>query len=197
MPADAAEQVLAFPAARLAGHPLAAGGFWADHGPLLTDLEPHFRFLPRAEAEVDPTWVQLVPYAVLQFGDLTFCYRRGGGNEARLRERWSLGVGGHVNPCDGPPGLAAVAAAGRREVLEEVEVAPGWSAKVVGLLYDPATPVGRVHLGVVSRMRLVFPDVTVKDAALVDAGLRTPAEVEALVDRMESWSALAWTALQQ
>src|SRR4051794_40076126 len=66
-------------------------------------LQPEqLRYLPRPEAENDPSFKQLIPYVVLRCGDQLFHYRRGrAGSEARLRTLRSLGVGGHINPGDG------------------------------------------------------------------------------------------------
>ncbi|MBU0515732.1 MAG: hypothetical protein KJ621_13265, partial [Proteobacteria bacterium] len=59
------------------------------------------RWLPRAEVENDPNFKQIIPYLVLSFGGLVFRYRRGKrGAERRLHAKFSLGLGGHVNPGD-------------------------------------------------------------------------------------------------
>ena len=62
----------------------------------------HGEFRPRAEAETDPSWKQLIPYLVLRDGERIFLMRRtkAGGDE-RLHDRYTIGVGGHVNPEDG------------------------------------------------------------------------------------------------
>src|SRR4051794_41901099 len=52
--------------------------------------------------EQDPTWKQVIPYPVLRDGDRWFLMRRTrSGGDARLHDRYSIGVGGHVNPEDG------------------------------------------------------------------------------------------------
>ncbi|HVJ81830.1 MAG TPA: phosphoesterase, partial [Planctomycetia bacterium] len=97
-------------------------------------------YLPRAEAELDPSFKQLVPYAVLRAGNAVFTYRRGkAGSESRLHDLWSIGIGGHVNPEDGPPAAAACLAALEREIAEETHLAPGWNATLAGLIYDGRT----------------------------------------------------------
>ena len=66
-------------------------------------LDPaHFHFLPRALAEHDPSYKQLIPYVVLRCGELVFHYTRGqSGGEARLRALRSVGIGGHICAEDG------------------------------------------------------------------------------------------------
>ncbi|MFQ3577745.1 MAG: hypothetical protein SNJ52_01880, partial [Verrucomicrobiia bacterium] len=58
-------------------------------------------FLPRDEAERDPSHKQLIPYALLTCEGRLLCYQRGkGGGEARLASKRSIGFGGHLNPAD-------------------------------------------------------------------------------------------------
>ena len=45
---------------------------------------------------------QVIPYLVLRDGERYFLMRRTrAGGDARLHDRWSIGVGGHLNPGDG------------------------------------------------------------------------------------------------
>src|SRR5258708_27763262 len=95
-PAKAAERVLVIPTARL--H--AAGMFQGfrshsdDYYRFLLD-PTHFEFRPRGEVEIDPSFKQLIPYAVLRWRDQLFPYRRGSsGAEKRLEALASVGVGG-------------------------------------------------------------------------------------------------------
>ena len=105
-------------------------------------------FLPRDEAEIDPSFKQLIPYLVLRHGGRVFHYRRRGGGEKRLDAQRSIGIGGHITDADG-----AVTRGYRtgllRELAEEVELAGGYRERCVGLINDDRTPVGQVHLGIV------------------------------------------------
>src|SRR5260221_14144574 len=60
------------------------------------------RFEPRVGMESDRSQKQVIPYLVLRDGPRYFLMRgtRAGG-DARLHDRWSIGVGGHLNPGDG------------------------------------------------------------------------------------------------
>ena len=56
----------------------------------------------RGDAEEDPAHKQVIPYLVLRDGERWFLMRRTrAGGDARLHDRWSIGVGGHLNPGDG------------------------------------------------------------------------------------------------
>jgi predicted NUDIX family phosphoesterase len=148
-------------------------------------------FRPRAEMEVDPSFKQIIPYVIFRSGELVFCYRRGTSQgEARLHRLRSLGVGGHVDEPDaeGRTGLDAYDFALRRELDEEVAIGSSGSMRLVGLINDDETPVGRVHLGVVHVYDLDEPLVSPREDGLADAGFLPIADLPALRGEFESWS---------
>src|SRR5260370_38872120 len=54
-------------------------------------------FLPRAQAEKDPSHKQIIPYALLTYGDKVLHYVRGKrAGEQRLVAKGSIGIGGRV-----------------------------------------------------------------------------------------------------
>lgn len=72
------------------------------------------RFTRRGDAERDPEFKQLIPYILFVCEDSAtgrpsvFAYRRGDGQgETRLRSKWSVGVGGHINDVDAGAGASA------------------------------------------------------------------------------------------
>src|SRR5262249_49272035 len=120
-----------------------------------------------------------------------FCYRRGPSQgEARLHRLRSLGVGGHVSEEDAQGGrtLDAYESALRRELEEEVALGSPGRISRVGLINDDATPVGRVHLGVVHLYELEQPDLTPREDGLAEAGFLSVATVRSLRPEFESWS---------
>jgi predicted NUDIX family phosphoesterase len=114
---------------------------------------------------------------------------RGGGDE-RLFERYSIGVGGHLNPGDGD-----VEGGLRREWAEEIaaDFVPDFT--FVGLLNDDEDPVGAVHLGFVYEADTAGRAVAIREADKLSGDLRPPAEVAAVVEHMESWSRLLFEHL--
>jgi predicted NUDIX family phosphoesterase len=187
----AEERVLVVPTALLTELG-AFHGFTADVGRYLPRLlDPaHLRFLPRGEAEEDPTFKQLIPYAVLRHGGRFFHYRRGkAGTEGRLQGLRSLGVGGHICAEDGCPTTADPYRAGLlRELAEEVGLAGPLAERVVGLINDDRTPVGQVHLGIVHVIDLETPEVGVREAALAGGGFAALGELRAWHADFETWS---------
>jgi len=140
------EQVYVVPRAALFPGP-APQGFFVPPPGLLETIRREGAFAPRPAVEEDPSRKQIIPYAVVARDGEVFCFRRSrGGGERRLHGLRSIGVGGHVNPCDGGD---VVANALRRELGEELWLPPRWEARIVGLMNDDATAVGSVHLGVV------------------------------------------------
>jgi predicted NUDIX family phosphoesterase len=148
-------------------------------------------FRPRSEVEDDPSLKQILPYVVFRSAGAVYCYTRGkSGGEARLRRRRSLGVGGHVSEDDagGRGTLDAYEMALRRELDEEVEIASPGTLRRVGLINDDATPVGRVHLGVVHVYDLDRPAVTPREDALAEPGFVALQDLRAGWDEFETWS---------
>lgn len=154
------------------------------------------RFVSRAAAETDPTKKQLIPYVVMTADDRVLSYVRGKrGGESRLVGRRSIGIGGHVNPVDDRPLLSGdlretYRAAVEREVAEEVNVESAHTDRVVALLNDDSTEVGRVHLGIVHLWKLDEPAVTRREQMITQLEFLRPAELNALRDTLESWSRL-------
>ena len=152
-------------------------------------------WIPRSEAEIDPSYKQLIPYMVMRAdkGKWIGCYRRNG-TEARLHDFWSCGVGGHVNPADADGSndrLQDILDRGLlRELEEEIPRRPSDCLPVFyGVINEERTDVGRVHLG------LVYA-VDVPDPALLGPGKElsgftwVPAETVRSLN-LELWSVLA------
>jgi len=132
------------------------------------------RFVDREEAEATPAWKQWIPYCMLRCGDwsegsldpergVLAVQRTNKGGEARLHESWSIGLGGHIEPED----VVATTAAGEpnsgdagartffatalgRELSEELRLPESGlipAPKLLGLINDDSTEVGKVHAG--------------------------------------------------
>lgn len=152
------------------------------------------QFIPRPQAEVDPTYKQIIPYVLMTHGGRCLSYVRGRrAGEQRLVGQRSIGVGGHINPGDDLPLFAtdlrdAYRAAVDREVAEEVVLESPHRERIVALLNDDSTEVGRVHLGIVHYWELERPDVSKREQVITQFGFLSPAELHAVRDSLESWS---------
>ena len=156
--------------------------------PALLDARNH-RFVSRQQAEEDESLKQLIPYFLICHGDRIWCYVRGKkSGEGRLVSKASIGIGGHINHLDKSLFEELYDSAAIRELEEEVEVPPGYTHKIVGLLNDDLTPVGRVHLGVIHILRSPSPEVRKRETVITDSGFRTRDELQAMYGIMETWS---------
>ncbi len=143
-------------------------------------------FRVRAEVEDDPSFQQVIPYVVVTDRDRLWLMRRlRAGADTRLHDRYSIGVGGHIGVDDG--GLAGGLA---REWSEELVA--DWEPEFVpvGLINDDSDPVGAVHLGVVYRVEAAGRAVAIRETHKLEGRFATPDEVDALGERLETWSRL-------
>jgi predicted NUDIX family phosphoesterase len=153
-------------------------------------------FRPRSAMEDDPSWKQVIPYPVLRDGARWFLMRRTrAGGDARLHDRFSIGVGGHVNPVDG--GLDGdLSGALAREWTEELAIDFVPTFRFVGLLNDDTTPVGQVHLGLVYEGDAGGRPVAIRETDKLTGGFVESAAVAAVADRLETWSLLAFEFIE-
>jgi predicted NUDIX family phosphoesterase len=155
-------------------------------------VQRHGRFEPRAAMEVDPAFKQVIPYLVLRDGERYFLMRRSrAGADARLHDRWSIGVGGHIDPGD-----AGVAGGLRREWHEELVADFEPTFTPYALLNDDTTDVGAVHLGVVVLADSGGRAVSVRETHKLSGAFASPAEVAAGADHLETWSRIVFDALE-
>jgi predicted NUDIX family phosphoesterase len=145
----------------------------------------------RAEAEADPTWKQVIPYIVVRDrGSIFLMKRTRAGGDARLHERWTIGVGGHVGPDDG-----GIVRGALREWAEELVTDWQPDLRPLGLLNDDSDPVGAVHVGVVYRVDAAGRAVAVRETDKLEGAFVAPLEVLRVYDRLETWSSLLYDHL--
>jgi predicted NUDIX family phosphoesterase len=158
-------------------------------------------FLPRAQAENDPTHKQIIPYALIAHGDTVLHYVRGKkAGEQRLVAKGSIGIGGHMNDTDESLFAwdeHAYRAGVEREVNEEIRIDSAFEDRIVALLNDDTTEVGRVHLGIVHVFRLAEPKVQKREAMITNLSFLDRAQVVALRDNLETWSQLCVDSLDR
>jgi len=150
-------------------------------------------FVEREKAERTPAWKQVIPYCVLaQEGEVLLMRRRSKGGEARLHDKLSIGVGGHINPIDLDAGQDLVLTAARREIEEEIEVRGAFEARLRGYLNDDSNPVGAVHLGLVCTANPTGP-VRIREEDVLEGRMVAVEELRARAaraDNFETWSSI-------
>ena len=149
-------------------------------------------FLPRAQAENDPSYKQIIPYALLAHEQTVLHYVRGKkAGEQRLVAKGSIGIGGHMNDSDESLFAwdeNAYRAGVEREVTEELSIETTFDDRIVALINDDSTEVGRVHLGIVHVFRLAEAKVQKREAMITGLAFLTRDELVARRDNLETWS---------
>ena len=150
------------------------------------------RFMPRSLAEENLEFKQIIPYVLIRQGDRWLHYVRGkGSGEKRLVAKGSIGVGGHINPEDQSlfdSGRDFYDRAVQRELHEELHTDGEFHTRIVALLNDDSTPVGKVHLGVVHVCELTHENVSRGEASLTELRFLSLQELQDRREQLETWS---------
>lgn len=160
------------------------------------------RFIPRSQAEKDPSYKQIIPYVIMTHGGKYLSYVRGKrAGETRLVGLRSIGIGGHINPADDMPLFGSFyetyLAAVEREIAEEVSVETKYSERIIAMLNDENNEVGKVHLGIVHLWTLDEPKVDRREQMITQMSFMTTAELLEVKDTMETWSGLCLNYLAE
>lgn len=160
-------------------------------------------FLSREQAENDPSHKQIIPYALLAFENKVLYYVRGKkAGEQRLVAKGSIGIGGHMNQEDESlfnylVDEAAYRAGVEREVAEEIKIDTKFEDRIVALLNDDTTEVGRVHLGIVHVFRLAEAKVEKREAMITSLAFLEKHELFKRRETLESWSQICVDSLDR
>ncbi|HEX40466.1 MAG TPA: hypothetical protein ENN81_00175 [Phycisphaerales bacterium] len=161
-------------------------------------------FMPRPQAETDPTHKQLIPYVIITHAGRVLSYVRGKrAGETRLVGNRSIGIGGHINPIDNEVPLfdadyrELYRSAVEREVAEEIQIDATHTERIVALLNDDSNEVGRVHIGVVHLWTVDSDAVARREQMITQMAFHDLAEIQQLRPTMETWSQLCLDALDR
>lgn len=170
-------------------------GIQTDNSPYLDAiLDPANNFfMDRGQAEEDPNFKQIIPYALFHYRGKYLHYTRGkSGGEKRLHAQGSIGIGGHINPVDernDPLGKETYLAGVEREIEEELIIKGGHQNQIVALLNDDSNSVGKVHLGVVHLFELESEVVRSGEDALANLAFQSVEDLKGeLYQSLETWS---------
>ncbi|MDS3878734.1 NUDIX domain-containing protein [Staphylococcus hominis] len=148
----------------------------------------------RGDMEEDPSYKQLISYCLLENeNDEILVYQRlSGGGEERLHGQSSVGVGGHMNNIVGADSINEVLRVNaQRELNEEVGLSEDRSQNIeyIGFINDDTNAVGKVHIGVVFKIKVKSSDVEVRETDTLKINWVSQDEINDL-NHFESWSAL-------
>jgi predicted NUDIX family phosphoesterase len=185
------EQVLVVPRACVIGQTGWHGFRTGELDGLYDAVVREARYESRDAVESDPRWKQVIPYLVVRDGPRYFLMQRSrAGTDARLHDRWSIGVGGHVNPGDG-----GIVGGLQREWREEIDSAFDPEPRFLGMLNDDTTDVGRVHIGLVFSAEARGRQLAIRETAKLRGSFATASEVRAVAPHLETWSQLVFERL--
>lgn len=188
------EHIIALPTTVL---PSYDGGVWIQPGDAFNGA--NIVIAQRAKLEKDPSFRQIIPYAVMKCGDRYAVYRRTEkGNEARLHDKQSMGFGGHIDFADVVADgsvidlTKTIQEAARREIEEEIELIDNEVVSIETYPYMIASSrseVDSVHLAVVMVVELKNEQLKAAEDQLEILGF---ASLNELADNqyLESWSEL-------
>ena len=130
---------------------------------LVTRLQYNGRYILRAMAEQNASMQQIIPYVVIINSTLKetpfFVYQRISGEE-RLKDSWSLGVGGHINTEDGINN--AVKNCLYRELNEEIFYESAGNPVFLGTMRNINSALND-HFGLVYKQNVTSASVKEKD----------------------------------
>jgi predicted NUDIX family phosphoesterase len=154
-------------------------------------------FLRRSELEEDPSFKQIIPYAIISIEESFYLFRRTSGQtEKRLHNKFSLGVGGHMNPDDSMvPKEQYLTDELKRELYEEVKLLNGClieDIEFIGFINDDTIPVGRVHIGLLYIIHVSNKDVYINETDKMTADWIEKSNLAEFYRGMETWSRIAY-----
>ena len=155
-------------------------------------------FIERSYAETHPEYKQFIPYVAISKEEKILCLTRlNTQGEKRLHGKKSIGVGGHINPCDQPSSDEKndiFQNACQRELHEELVLPKDVNLDLnpIGIINDDTTEVGAVHLGLVYTLKADDFDVAIRETSAMEGEFKTLGELQKLAassaSPFETWS---------
>jgi len=140
-------------------------------------------------AEEDEEYKQIIAYIVLTHKRKMFCYKRTTkAGEQRLRDKYSIGIGGHINPIDVKEGTDLIKESTEREFNEEINYSGEKELKLLGYINDDSGAVERVHFGIIFEAKLKNSNAKLREKELDEGNFITPEEIGKKYEQLESWS---------
>jgi predicted NUDIX family phosphoesterase len=154
-------------------------------------------FLRRSELEEDPSFKQIIPYAIISDKDSFYLFRRTSGQtEKRLHNKFSLGVGGHMNPDHSmEPKEQFIIDELKRELDEEVKLLNGClieDIEFIGFINDDTIPVGSVHIGLLYNIHVSNKEVYINETDKMTADWIEKSNLAEFYGVMETWTKIAF-----
>ena len=172
-------------------------GLIRENNEVLKKIVQNGLFLRRSELEEDPSFKQIISYAIISNKDSFYLFRRTSGQtEKRLHNKFSLGVGGHMNPDDSMKSKEQYLIDElKRELFEEVKLLNGClieDIEFIGFINDDTIPVGSVHIGLLYNIHVSNKEVYINESDKMTADWKDKSNLDEFYGGMETWSKIAY-----
>jgi predicted NUDIX family phosphoesterase len=154
-------------------------------------------FRKRSELEEDPSFKQIIPYAMISNKESFYLFKRTSGQtEKRLQHKLHLGAGGHVNPGrSNETDAQYLVHELKRELFEEVKFSTGCVIEdiaFIGFINDDSIPVGRAHIGLLYDIRVSSQDIFIHETDKMTAEWIEKKDLAEYYEEMETWTKIAF-----
>lgn len=161
---------------------------------IMDELLQYGVFKHRNELEEDPSFKQIIPYAVICHMDEVYMFKRlNRQTEVRLHNKCSLGVGGHMNPFGEMIDTNYLHHELEREMNEEVKVFSDClieNIRPIGFINDDLSEVGQVHLGVLYHINVSNKHIEINEKEKMTGEWIDKKQLMNFYENMETWSQL-------
>ncbi len=149
--------------------------------------------MQRDDAEYNLEHKQVIPYVIIRNGNNYLLLKRlTGQTEKRLHNKYSLGIGGHINPDSSVTGDNIVIKGLYKELNEEVSVDDPAGLNFIGIINDESNSVSKVHLGLLYELLAGSPGYRVLETGKMTAQWVTRDELREVYDGLETWSQIVY-----
>lgn len=154
-------------------------------------------FCKRNDLEENPSFKQIIPYAIISYKDSFYLFKRTSKQtEKRLHNKFSLGVGGHMNPSNSMESKNEYLTDElKRELFEELKLLNACiieDIEFIGFINDDSIPVGRVHIGLLYHIHVSNKDVYINETDKMTADWIEKSNLTEFYDRMETWTKITF-----
>lgn len=160
---------------------------------IFTKILDNQTFMQRDEAEYNFEHKQVIPYVIVRNSEnYLLLQRTANQTEKRLHNKYSLGIGGHINP-EPVSGEDNIILSGLyRELNEEVLINEHAGLNFIGVINDERNSVSKVHLGMLYVLEALSPDYQVLETDNMTARWIASGNLKEYYDQMETWSQIVY-----
>jgi len=164
---------------------------------ILKRIVQNGQFHRRIELEEDPSFKQIIPYAIISNKESFYLFKRTSKQtEKRLHNKFSLGVGGHMNPNDAmKSNNQYLIDELKRELCEEVKLLNGClieDIEFIGFINDDTISVGSVHIGLLYNIHVSNKEVFINETDKMTADWIDKSSLAEFYEGMETWTKIAF-----